>query len=124
MGVHDVSPKPGGAAPGAEKRRSQRVLLVVPVEVGWATGEGIRVQEHAETEVVGAYGALFRMKTSLPVGTQVQVRRPRIGQVANARVVYSGPRGPDGLARVAVELTAPSYDFWGIKIPPLTPSPH
>ncbi|MGH9862554.1 MAG: hypothetical protein ACRD35_03945 [Candidatus Acidiferrales bacterium] len=100
-----------------DKRRSQRVLLVIHLEIIWTTSQGVRVQESAATEVIGAYGALVRLKTRLPLGTEVQLRRAKIQEPASARVTYHGPAGPDGLARLGLELTVPSEQFWGVKIP-------
>ncbi len=99
-----------------EKRRSQRVLLVIPFEIIWTTNQGVRVQESAATEIIGAYGALVRLKTRLPLGTEVQLRRGAT-QVTGARVVYHGPAGVDGLERIGLELAVPSEQFWGVKIP-------
>lgn len=105
---------------GAERRRSQRVLLVIPVEVAWSTREGLRVQEHAETEVVNAHGALLRMKTLLPISEEVELIRPRTSQLTRARVVWAGDVAEeDEMTRVAVELAVPSETFWGVSIPPL-----
>jgi hypothetical protein len=103
----------------SDRRRSTRVLLVMPVDVGWTSKDGLQVQEHAETEVVSQHGAMLRMGSRLPVGVHVELRRPASGQSAKARVVGVGNPSPDGLARVAVELTTPSDAFWGISFPPI-----
>ncbi len=107
--------------PGAERRRSQRVLLVIPVEVAWTTAEGLRVAENAETEVVNAHGALLRMKTFLPISVEVELMRPRTRQSALARVVWTGDLAEeDEWTRIAVELAVPSETFWGVSIPPIS----
>ncbi len=41
---------------GAERRRSARVRLAIPVEVEWTGEDQAPVREHAETEVLNAYG--------------------------------------------------------------------
>ncbi len=104
----------------SDRRRSTRVLLVIPVDVAWTSKDGLSVQEHAETEVVSQHGAMLRMGTRLPVGVQVELRRPANGLSGKARVVGVGNPSPDGMARVAVELTVPSDAFWGISFPPMT----
>lgn len=111
--------KPGGGAESGDRRRSTRVLLVMPVDVAWTSKEGLQVQEHAETEVVSQHGAMLRMSTRLPVGVQLELRRPASGMSGKARVVGVGNPSPDGMARVAVELTVPSDAFWGISFPPV-----
>lgn len=120
MNQLQTAPKPSGNE--GDRRRSTRVLLVIAVDVSWTSKDGLQVQEHAETEVVSLHGAMLRMSTRLPVGVQVEVRRPANGQTAKARVVGVGNPSPDGLARVAVELTVPSDAFWGISFPPLAAS--
>lgn len=112
--------KAGGAE--SDRRRSTRVLLVIPVDVAWTSKDGLQVQEHAETEVVSQHGAMLRMGTRLPVGVQLDLRRSASGKSSKARVVGVGNPSPDGMARVAVELMAPSDAFWGISFPSIAPA--
>ncbi len=113
--MSDLSPQP--ALEGAAKRRSQRVLLSMPVDVVWDTGAGVRVREQGQTEVVSRHGALLKMETTLPASTQVDILRPSIGSAARARVVLATERGRDGMVRIAVELANPRADFWSIGLP-------
>lgn len=119
--VQPVSSAKSGSE--GDRRRSTRVLLVMPVDVAWTSKDGLQVQEHAETEVVSQHGAMLRMGTRLPVGVQLELRRPASGMSAKARVVGVGNPSPDGMARVAVELAVPSDAFWGISFPPLAAGP-
>jgi hypothetical protein len=109
-----------GSGSESDRRRSTRVLLVMPVDVAWTSKDGLQVQEHAETEVVSQHGAMLRMGTRLPVGVQLELRRPASGMSGKARVVGVGNPSPDGMARIAVELAVPSDAFWGISFPPIT----
>ncbi len=102
-----------------ERRRSQRVHLAIPVEVGWQE-DRVHVSEHAETEVLNAYGALLRMKPHLPIPIDVELSKPREGLSTPARVVGFREPTPKGLLGVAVELAAPSETFWGISFPPVS----
>ena len=104
--------------PEKDRRRSQRVLIVIPVSVSWTTKEGVRVKEEAHTEVVSRHGALLRFKGSLPVGAQVELSRLRTGAASHAKVVWAGKPDADGIGRVAVELTETSDEFWGVYLPP------
>lgn len=106
------------ANPVSNRRRSTRVMLVIPVEIKWMTKDGPWVQEHADTEVVSAHGAMLRMKSRLHPGAQVEIRRPSIGQSVKAKVVGVGNPSNDGLARIAVEMVVPNETFWGIVFPP------
>lgn len=46
-------------SPEVERRRNQRFLLIVPLEVMWQVKERARVKRRAETEVVNAHGGLL-----------------------------------------------------------------
>ncbi len=110
---------------GAERRRSARVRLAIPVEVEWTGEDQAPVREHAETEVLNAYGGLLRMKPRFPIPLQIHLTNPRTSQTTWARVVGFREPKPKGLLGVAVEFTAPSQTFWGVSFPPLlSPSPN
>lgn len=104
-------------SPTGEKsrRRSERVFLVVPIDVVWRRSDGLRVRESARTEVVNAHGALLRINTHLPRGTEVELIHHKTHQSTRARVVGTYPNQPDGVPRVAVELSVPSATFWGVS---------
>jgi len=117
--VAGQQPTANTVPPKAERRRSQRVLLVIPMEVTWTTKEGVRVKEHAETEEVNACGAVLRMKAHPPISTEVELTHGRTHESVRARVV--GMRDPttEGLKRIGVDLAPLSETFWGVSIPTL-----
>ena len=116
-------PNLANATPKPDRRRSQRTILVMPLALSWTTGTGMRVREHAETEVVSATGAMLRMKTRVPNHGTVEIKRPAANQSATATVVTVSNPGPDGWIRVGVEFTAPNTSFWGINFPPIEAQP-
>lgn len=97
-------------------RRSSRVLWRSPVIVVWAAQGGLKVREHAETEVVNAHGALLRLETALRSGKRIELLDPRSNEFMTARVVWSR-REVGSTARAGVELSIPSETFWGIYTP-------
>ena len=101
----------------ADRRRSERVLLVVQLEVAWERPDGSKLKDHAETELVSAHGALLRLKSQLAGVKEVELIRKHPPLSTRARVVNTFPVGADGLVRVAVELAVPSHAFWGLVIP-------
>lgn len=105
--------------PERDRRRSQRVLIIIPVNVSWTTKDGVRVKEEAHTEVVSRHGALLRLKGSLPVGAKVELSRHHTGHSSHAKVVWSGKPDVEGVGRVAVELSETSDEFWGVYLPPI-----
>ncbi len=104
---------------GAQRRRSQRVHVTVPVEVAWETLDGARHSEHAKSEVVNAYGGLLQMNEPYPPLKQVvELSHLPKHQSSRARVVWVMEPENGKSARVAVELAIPSQAFWGISFPP------
>lgn len=106
---------------GREKRRSRRVLLVIPVTVTWTSTDGEHIQEQAHTEVVNAHGCLLRMTTDNFIPLALEVNNPQTREAVKARVIcFRGAR--EGAVRFAVELRSPNPALWGISIPPAEPS--
>lgn len=119
MTVSSAKEKSERAPTGAELRRSQRVLLAIPVSVAWSGRSGDRVEDEALTEVVNAHGALVRMKFSVEVGTEVEVTHGHTKKTTKAVVVYTEDPEKGKRVGVGLELEAPSHQFWGVTIPPL-----
>ena len=100
-----------------EQRRSQRVLLGIPLEVAWTGKDGVRVIDHGQTEIINRHGALLHVETPIPLATQVKLLRRRQGLSTPARVVGKYPSQEDGLSRIAVDLAVPGEEFWGLSFP-------
>jgi len=81
---------------GEERRRSPRVRLAIPVDVEWTGEDQVPVREHAETEVLNAYGGLLRMKPRFPIPLQIHLTNPRTSQTTWARVVGFREPKPKG----------------------------
>ncbi len=102
------------------QRRSQRALLVIPVDVAWTKEDGVRVKETAETEVVNAHGALLCLDVRLPLKMEVVLTNRLTQQSTRARVVRKYLPREDGKQRIAFELVEASETFWGVSIPSRT----
>jgi len=116
--VATAKDKPGKVPTGAELRRSQRVLMAIPVHVAWPGRSGDRVEEQAVTEIVNAHGALLRMNAPVAIGTEVEVTHGHTKKTSKAVVVYLEEPEKGKRAGVGLELEAASQQFWGIYIPP------
>ena len=108
---------------GKGRRRSQRIYLLIPLEVTWITKENAQIKERAETEEVNAHGALLWVKNPPPAGTAVKLTHGHTGNSTIARVVAERNLRPTGHRQVSVELAVPSYAFWGVNFPPAPSSP-
>ncbi len=102
---------------GAERRRSARVRLAVPLKATWTNEQGGRISEYAETEVLNAQGGLLCMKTGQPIAMEIQLTNQQTQETARARVVGFRESRPKGVLRVAVEFASASQTFWGVSFP-------
>ena len=104
---------------GAQRRRSQRVHLAVPLNVVWKSSDGVRHSAHAKSEMVNAYGGLLQMNEPYPPLKQVvELSHSPKRQTSRARVVWVTEPENGKPALIAVELASPSQAFWGISFPP------
>jgi PilZ domain len=97
-----------------ERRRSQRVLVRMPVviHVAGKTLEG-------NTHTVSAGGAMVILKEGIGEGTKVTVENPATKNKVEGKVVRPPQMNQEG-SLVAVEFAAPSPTFWNIFFPPFS----
>ena len=109
------------AYPGP-KRRSQRVLMQVPVRLRGADARGASFDEETETLAVSAHGALVLLETRLTSGSRVQLQHRKTSEEQECHVVFLGPvRG--NKAEIGLEFAAPRPQFWRVAFPPEDWSP-
>ncbi len=65
MGYEKITPK---ATDGANRRRSERVMLKVPVHLSVTSSEGIVTEETTCTQVVNAHGGLLGLEMEIFAG--------------------------------------------------------
>jgi hypothetical protein len=92
--------------PVANQRRSQRVILAVPLRVSGNRLSGAPFVEHAKTLIVNAHGALLQLQEHLREGQTLSITNVTTGEGAN------------GVAEVGVEFAEPSPRFWRVSFPP------
>lgn len=96
----------------ADRRRSPRVLLEIPVQVVWTDGKGEGHTERVTTRVVNAYGALLHLKSPMVVDTELEIHNVTTMAKLTARVVWVGDPEPHGGQEIGIELGNPDPDFW------------
>lgn len=106
------------ASPEAARRRSERLLLNIPVVVYSKAGSHELFHERTHTLVVNAHGALIAMATPVVMQQLVAVANIATGAERESRVVFSGGR-KDGMTSVGVEFVVPDPDFWNIAFTPV-----
>lgn len=102
---------------GANRRRSERVMLQLKITVLAQTREREEVQEDTHTLVVNAHGGLMKLKMELLAGQPLTLVNPATGMRQRCRVVRIDDANPDYFA-VAFEFDKPNPKFWPIVFPP------
>jgi hypothetical protein len=101
---------------GDERRRSQRVMLRIPVCLK-ITVAGKAVTAGANTVSVNDHGAMVLCPRSFPSGTTIELENERTNERMNCRVTRAPIENPDGYL-IPLEFATPSPKFWGISFPP------
>jgi len=104
-------------APIPNRRRTQRVLLRLPVLVIGRGPDGKHVSENAFTINVSAHGALILMCMRVEAGQKILCRNPDTLEEQFVRVVHLTPAA-EGKSEVGVEFLKPAPKFWRISFPP------
>jgi len=101
---------------GEERRRSQRVIIRVPVTLeAQISAEKITLAGH--TVAVNIHGAMVLCKRPLDEGTSLELVNERSRERASARVTRASRESPEGYL-IPVEFNTPSPMFWQISFPP------
>jgi len=106
------------ASPEPSRRRSQRVILSLPIVVRAEGGPGSApLEEATQTLVVNAHGALITIAARVEKGQTLRIFNGTTQEELLCRVIYVGQK-LGGKAQVGVEFHKPSPDFWRIAFPP------
>lgn len=101
----------------AAQRRSERVLLDVPVVIRGESTEKCAFREETFTVTISAHGALVMLEASVSLGQKLLVMNSTNHEEREGRVAFKGPAHA-GLAQVGVEFTQPAPEFWQLDSPP------
>ena len=101
-----------------EQRRSERILIDVPVVVSGGSANDGAFREETFTLTISPYGASLMLSTAVALGQVLTVRNPLNEEQQEARVAYKGTVHA-GLAQVGIEFLSESPDFWPLN-PPYT----
>jgi c-di-GMP-binding flagellar brake protein YcgR len=100
----------------AERRRSQRVNIAMPVLVRGTKGTEA-FEEKTVTISVSAHGCMVRVATPVARGQEVAIVNVKTAEELPCKVTFLGQK-ENGKAEVGVEFTEPSPLFWRIAFPP------
>ncbi|HWQ02857.1 MAG TPA: alcohol dehydrogenase catalytic domain-containing protein, partial [Candidatus Nitrosotenuis sp.] len=102
---------------GIEKRRSQRILLRIPVDLSGINKSGKSFEEKTFTLIVNAHGAMVEVRSDIQEGTPVTLQNRFTRERVQCRQVWLKIKD-DGTRHVALEFTKPSPRFWQVDFPP------
>jgi hypothetical protein len=105
------------SAPGAEKRRSQRLLLSVTLLVRGQNKNNQPFEEETHTLVVNAHGGLLVLGMPVNNGSRLTLVNRGSEQEVECKVVFLGPTH-GGKTQVGFEFAQPTPNFWHVSFPP------
>lgn len=103
--------------PYSQERRSERVLLDVPIVIQGVSEGKQPFREETFTLTVSAHGALVMLENKVAPGQRIVLMNPKNWEEQEARVAFVGPDRA-GLAQVGIEFSRPSPQFWSLTAPP------
>jgi hypothetical protein len=101
---------------GEERRRSQRVIMRIPVTLEIMMS-GEKVTAVAHTVAVNIHGAMVLCSRQFDAETELEIVNDRTRDRASARVTRASRDSAEGYL-IPVEFTTPSPLFWQISFPP------
>ena len=99
------------------QRRSERVLLDVPVIVSGESPDHRSFHEETFTVTVSAHGALMMLAAKVRLGQKLIVQNATSHDEREGRVAYLGSPHA-GLSQVGIEFFRPAPEFWPVASPP------
>lgn len=103
--------------PPANRRRSERVMLRMRIQVIAEDTQRKRQQTEALTQIVNAHGGLMKMPMELHVGQPMLLVNPQNQVEQGCRVVRVEDTAEGDFA-VAFEFEKPNARFWPVAFPP------
>ena len=101
----------------ANRRRSQRVLMTIPVRVSGKSAAGLPFEEETHTRAISAHGALILVSTQVWRGQRMNLSNV-LTKAALECVVAHIDKRPSDRTQVGVEFTLPNPVFWHVAFPP------
>ncbi len=98
------------------RRRSQRVVLKVPLVVSEPQTSPQNALERTQTLSVSRHGGLITLRTSVNCGQNLLVTNPYSRMSQECRVVYIGGNHQEA-REVGFEFLGPVTNFWNITFP-------
>jgi hypothetical protein len=103
-------------ATGEDRRRSQRVMIRMPVTLRM-TVDGKEVSYPAHTVSVNSHGAMLMCAHTVAAGARLEMRNDHTHESQTCRVTRTPTQSQQSFL-IPVEFAASNADFWHISFPP------
>ena len=101
----------------ANRRRSQRVLMRIPVRISSQAGAAVFLEEDTHTLAISAHGALLVVAAPVYRGQRFTLSNIQT-KAALECIVAHVDKAPGEQTRVGVEFMMPNQTFWRVAFPP------
>jgi hypothetical protein len=101
----------------ANRRRSQRVLMTIPVRVSGQNALGSPFEEETHTRAISAHGALILVSTQVYRGQRLTLANVQAKAALECVVAHIDSHQSDH-PQVGVEFMLPNPMFWHVAFPP------
>ncbi len=101
----------------ANRRRSQRVLVTIPVRVSGQSGAGLPFEEETHTRAISAHGALILVSTQVHRGQRLTLLNLQTKAALECVVAHIDRHQRDH-PQVGVDFMLPNPMFWHVAFPP------
>jgi hypothetical protein len=115
--VNKSSPNATNIIDERNRRRSERVVLRVPVHLSALMPGGKRISIEVHTLVVNAHGGLLDVGLEMARGQQIRLSNSKTDIVATGKVLRV-EGSEDGRFSMAFEFESPAPHFWPVSFPP------
>lgn len=99
------------------QRRSQRILLAVPIQISGERANGAPFVEATRTVVVNAHGALIHLREAVLAGQKLRMKNLGTNEELLCKVIDINP-GRLAIPEIGVAFTEPCPRFWRVSFPP------
>ncbi len=107
---------------GNRNRRSQRLVLSIPVVAYRSQKPGLLFSEGTRTLAVSAHGASISLTAKVAADQNIVLKHALTGEEQECRVI-STQTSLTGPAEVGLEFLHPAPNFWHLAFPPLDWTP-
>src|SRR5713101_8098206 len=101
----------------ANRRRSQRVLMTIPVRLSGQISVGLPFEEETHTRAISAHGALILVSTPVYRGQRLTLSNIQTKAALECVVAHIDRRQGEH-PQAGVEFTLPNPMFWHVAFPP------